>query len=207
MPHDRVHSTGARAWSECEVAPCVRRRSGGDEREESSPRRVEPCHPFERRERRVYYFILVQNVRFNDPPIPHGSETSLSDFSRSPNATTLLSLRAMFGMLRGISMRSSLRHSSVSRVALAAGVAAAVLQPVSEPSPCMGKKRKKKASVVVLDEVDEVDENEEDEENFWEVDFIKARRLENGVPKYLIRRASGGRGSTPSTTPGSRLAT
>ena len=87
----------------------------------------------------------------------------------------------MLGMLRGtlrVSMRSSLRLSSVSRVALvsassllnpnlrlpdlantvpapdakqtsllsklvAAGVAAAVLLPTSEPSECMGKKRKK----------------------------------------------------------------
>ena len=94
--------------------------------------------------------------------------------------------RAMLGMLRGgalglrVPMRSSLRLSSVSRVALvsassllnlnllevrkpltagnpvskekqtsmlatllAAGVAAAVLLPICEPSDCMGKKRKK----------------------------------------------------------------
>ena len=64
------------------------------------------------------------------------------------------------------------KQSSMLSTLLAAGVAAAVLLPMCEPSECMGKKRKKDSVL---------------EDDMYEVDYIKARRLSKGQPEYLIK--------------------
>ena len=64
------------------------------------------------------------------------------------------------------------KQSSMLSTLLAAGVAAAVLLPMCEPSECMGKKRKKDSVL---------------EDDMYEVDYIKARRLVRGNPEYLIK--------------------
>ena len=71
----------------------------------------------------------------------------------------------------GSTARAALPHFNVLPLVAAAGVISVLAQP-PEAAECMGK-RKKKDSVL--------------EDDMYEVDYIKARKLEKGKPLYLIR--------------------
>lgn len=71
----------------------------------------------------------------------------------------------------GSTARAALPHFNVLPLVVAAGVISVLAQP-PEAAECMGK-RKKKDSVL--------------EDDMYEVDYIKARKLEKGKPFYLIR--------------------